>query len=173
MPDRPHRRAAAAVGPGRGGRVVPALQLLERRNDFCRASTLRTNGQSSQWEFPLLAKYRLPTRARPFVDAGFAWDTLEGFGQSVIVVQPRPDPASHEPESTDPQHHLGFRDWKRPRGACALFSRFARSPVHELGRSALPQFEPEGSRAIRARPKSWRGFRSDIRLRIDQTDEIR
>jgi hypothetical protein len=24
--------------------------------------------------------------ARPFVDAGFAWDTLEGFGQSVIVV---------------------------------------------------------------------------------------
>ena len=24
--------------------------------------------------------------ARPFVDAGFAWDILEGFGQSVIGV---------------------------------------------------------------------------------------
>jgi hypothetical protein len=36
---------------------------------------------------PLPAKYRLPTSWRaPFVDAGFAWDTREGFGQSVIVV---------------------------------------------------------------------------------------
>jgi opacity protein-like surface antigen len=55
------------------------------------AGTLRTNGRSSQWEFPLLAKYRLPTKlARPFVAAGFAWDTLEGFGQSVIIVSPVP-----------------------------------------------------------------------------------
>ena len=29
---------------------------------FLLASTLRTNGRSSQWEFPLLAKYRLPTK---------------------------------------------------------------------------------------------------------------
>jgi len=31
---------------------------------FLRASTLRTNGRSSQWEFPLLGKYRLPTNRR-------------------------------------------------------------------------------------------------------------
>ncbi len=54
-------------------------------------STLRTNGKTSAWEFPLLAKYRLPTKlARPFIDAGFAWDTLEGFEQSVVVVSPVP-----------------------------------------------------------------------------------
>jgi len=31
---------------------------------FLLVSTLRTNGRSSQWEFPLLAKYRLPTNWR-------------------------------------------------------------------------------------------------------------
>ena len=54
-------------------------------------STLRTNGSTGAWEFPLLAKYRFPSRlARPFVDAGIAWDTLQGFRQSVTVVSPIP-----------------------------------------------------------------------------------
>ena len=36
------------------------------------------------WEFPLLAKYRFPTRiVRPFADAGVAWDTLQGLTQSL------------------------------------------------------------------------------------------
>jgi Outer membrane protein beta-barrel domain len=36
------------------------------------------------WEFPLLAKYRFRMRlARPFVDAGVAWDTLSGLTQTI------------------------------------------------------------------------------------------
>jgi len=54
-------------------------------------STLTTKGSTGAWEFPLLAKYRLPLKlARPFVDAGVAWDTLQGFWQSVTVVSPVP-----------------------------------------------------------------------------------
>jgi hypothetical protein len=38
---------------------------------------------SSAWEFPLLAKYRFKAPvARPFVDAGVAWDTLSGLTQA-------------------------------------------------------------------------------------------
>jgi opacity protein-like surface antigen len=39
---------------------------------------------SGRWEFPLLLKYRFHGKiARPFVDAGVAWDTLTGISQSV------------------------------------------------------------------------------------------
>jgi len=38
-------------------------------------------GVSAAGEIPASDKL-----ARPFVDAGFAWNTREGFGQSVIVV---------------------------------------------------------------------------------------
>ena len=43
----------------------------------------RTSGNA--WEFPLLVKYKFPTKpfVRPFVDAGIAWDTLSGLTQSV------------------------------------------------------------------------------------------
>src|ERR1044071_8408436 len=42
----------------------------------------RTTGNA--WEFPLLAKYRLPTPViRPYVDAGLAFDTLSGVKQTV------------------------------------------------------------------------------------------
>jgi opacity protein-like surface antigen len=43
----------------------------------------RTTGNA--WEFPLLVKYRFPSKpfVRPFVDAGVAWDTLSGLTQSV------------------------------------------------------------------------------------------
>ncbi|MBZ5582896.1 MAG: porin family protein [Acidobacteriia bacterium] len=44
------------------------------------------NASASSWEFPLLAKYRFPTKVvRPFVDAGFAFDTLTGLKQSVAT----------------------------------------------------------------------------------------
>ena len=37
-------------------------------------------------EFPLLAKYRFPAKVvRPFVDAGFAFNTLSGLKQSVLT----------------------------------------------------------------------------------------
>ncbi len=36
------------------------------------------------WEFPLLLKYRFPTRIiRPYVDAGVAWDTLTGVSSTI------------------------------------------------------------------------------------------
>jgi hypothetical protein len=39
---------------------------------------------SSAWEFPLLAKYRLPGKVvRPYVAAGVVWDTLSGLGQTI------------------------------------------------------------------------------------------
>lgn len=54
-------------------------------------TTLTTEGKTGAWEFPVLAKYRFPTRVvRPFLDAGVAWDTLQGFKQAVTVVSPSP-----------------------------------------------------------------------------------
>ena len=50
--------------------------------------TVSTDNRESTgaWEFPLLAKYRLPVPLlHPFVDAGISWDTLQGFHQSVSV----------------------------------------------------------------------------------------
>lgn len=39
---------------------------------------------SGEWEFPVLAKYRFPGKlARPYVDAGVAFDKLMGVTQSV------------------------------------------------------------------------------------------
>lgn len=43
-----------------------------------------TDTTSNAWEFPLLLKYRFPMKiARPYVDAGVAWDTLNGLTQAV------------------------------------------------------------------------------------------
>ena len=43
-----------------------------------------TETTSNAWEFPLLVKYRFPMKiARPYVDAGVAWDTLNGLTQAV------------------------------------------------------------------------------------------
>lgn len=55
------------------------------------ASTITAGAHTGAWEFPVLAKYRFPTKiVRPFVDAGVAWDTLQGFKQSVTVVSINP-----------------------------------------------------------------------------------
>lgn len=54
-------------------------------NSFINAAAVfqaPTAGRTGAWEFPLLAKYRFPTRVvRPYVDAGVAWDTLMGLRQ--------------------------------------------------------------------------------------------
>ena len=48
------------------------------------AGPFATNFNSGRWEFPLLLKYRFKAPiARPFIDAGVAWDTLSGVSQSV------------------------------------------------------------------------------------------
>jgi opacity protein-like surface antigen len=47
------------------------------------AETRVTTGNA--WEFPILAKYRFSSEGpvRPYVDAGLAWDTLQGLKQVV------------------------------------------------------------------------------------------
>ncbi len=44
------------------------------------------NASASSWEFPLLAKYRFPTKVvRPFVDAGFSFATLTGLKHTITT----------------------------------------------------------------------------------------
>jgi outer membrane protein W len=41
-------------------------------------------GSSGNWEFPLVAKYRFPSKVvRPYLEAGVAWDTLSGLKNTV------------------------------------------------------------------------------------------
>jgi hypothetical protein len=48
-------------------------------------STDRTT--ASSWEFPLLLKFKLPSRiVRPYVDAGVAWDTLSGISDTITQI---------------------------------------------------------------------------------------
>ena len=43
-----------------------------------------SNTTGNAWEFPLLAKYRFPSKVvRPYVVAGIAWDTLQGLKQAI------------------------------------------------------------------------------------------
>jgi opacity protein-like surface antigen len=65
------------------------LDALYRRLDYTSSANLvdvfisgSTTGNA--WEFPLLAKYRFPSKViRPYVDAGVAWDTLSGLTQTI------------------------------------------------------------------------------------------
>ena len=43
-----------------------------------------SSATGNAWEFPLLAKYRLPLKVvHPYVDAGVAWDKLSGLTQTI------------------------------------------------------------------------------------------
>jgi opacity protein-like surface antigen len=45
---------------------------------------LDSSTTSGAWEFPLLAKYRFPTKiVRPYVAGGIAWDRLSGLTQTI------------------------------------------------------------------------------------------
>jgi opacity protein-like surface antigen len=61
------------------------FDILYRRFDYHGSGTLAgivtsTSVTANAWEFPLLAKYRFPTKImHPYVDAGVAWDTLSGL----------------------------------------------------------------------------------------------
>jgi hypothetical protein len=49
-------------------------------------NAITSTGSSGAWEFPLMAKYRFPTRiVRPYVAAGIAWDTLSGVTNAVGI----------------------------------------------------------------------------------------
>ena len=65
------------------------LDALYRHLDYTSSGNLvdaivNSKTSSGAWEFPLLAKYRFPSKVvRPYVDAGVAWDTLTGLTQTV------------------------------------------------------------------------------------------
>jgi hypothetical protein len=64
------------------------LDALYRRLNYTgvASATTSANVSGNGWEFPLLAKYRFPSKVvRPFVDAGFAFNTLSGLKQSVFT----------------------------------------------------------------------------------------
>jgi hypothetical protein len=84
------------IGPTAELRLPFSLSVefdaLYRHFNYSNAGCVLNNGvcsgffestTSGDWEFPLMAKYRLhfPV-ARPFVAAGVAWDTLSGLSQS-------------------------------------------------------------------------------------------
>ena len=47
-------------------------------------AALANSVHSNAWEFPLLLKYKFPSKIiRPYVDAGVAWDSLQGIKTSV------------------------------------------------------------------------------------------
>jgi opacity protein-like surface antigen len=51
------------------------------------ATTTNATTTGNSWEFPLLAKYRFGAKVlHPYVDAGVAWDTLQGLTQTVKSV---------------------------------------------------------------------------------------
>jgi opacity protein-like surface antigen len=46
-----------------------------------------SSATGNAWEFPLLAKYRFPTKVvHPYVDAGVAWDKLSGLTQAITSI---------------------------------------------------------------------------------------
>jgi hypothetical protein len=49
-------------------------------------TTTSASATSNAWEFPLLVKYRFPIKLiHPFVDAGMAFDSLQGLKETVTV----------------------------------------------------------------------------------------
>jgi opacity protein-like surface antigen len=65
------------------------FDILYRRFNYNGSGTLAgvvtsSSAAGNAWEFPLLAKYRFPTKmVHPYVDAGVAWDTLSGLKQAI------------------------------------------------------------------------------------------
>lgn len=66
---------------------------------------------ANAWEFPLLAKYRFPSKlVRPYVDAGVAWDTLQGLSQTVqkVVAGGTTTTTSSSPAELNQTTTMGF-----------------------------------------------------------------
>jgi len=48
------------------------------------ANAVTSIGSAGNWEFPLVAKYKFPSKiVRPYVEAGVAWDALSGLKNTV------------------------------------------------------------------------------------------
>ena len=47
-------------------------------------SVIASTGSSGNWEFPLVVKYKFPSKlVRPYLEAGAAWDSLAGLKNTV------------------------------------------------------------------------------------------
>ncbi len=102
LPDQPSALANTnryVVGPTVELRLPAGLGIefdaLFRQYDYQTTGGLivgstSTKANTNAWEFPLLLKYRMPTRVvRPFLDAGVAWDHLQGIEATVTrIVSP-------------------------------------------------------------------------------------
>jgi len=76
-------------------------------------TTTTDKATSSAWEFPILLKYRFHTPiARPYVDAGVAWDTLSGLTdtitQTVAPVFSTTTTSTSKPASLSNNTTMGF-----------------------------------------------------------------
>jgi hypothetical protein len=76
------------VGPTIEVRLPLGLAIefdaLYRRLDYTGHAFNPESVQGNEFEFPLLAKYKFPSKVvRPFVDAGFTFNTLSGLKQSL------------------------------------------------------------------------------------------
>jgi len=76
-------------------------------------TTTTDRATSSAWEFPILLKYRFPTRiARPYAEAGVAWDTLSGLTdtitQTVAPVFSSSTTSTSKPSSLANNTTMGF-----------------------------------------------------------------
>jgi hypothetical protein len=74
--------------------ALEADALYRRLNygsETCSSGSGCTIGHTTgnNWEFPVLAKYHFAKkRARPFIDAGIAWDVLTGLHQTLTFLGP-------------------------------------------------------------------------------------
>lgn len=51
-------------------------------------NAINSFGHSGDWEFPLVAKYKFPSRVvRPYVEGGVSWDTLSGVTNAVGITE--------------------------------------------------------------------------------------
>jgi hypothetical protein len=68
-----------------------------------------SNTTGSNWEFPLLLKYRFHFPVvRPFLDAGVAWDTLAGLKQTISEVSPVGLSSTSNPSELKKNTTMGF-----------------------------------------------------------------
>jgi hypothetical protein len=87
---------------------------------------------SGAWEFPLLVKYRFPTRiVRPYVDAGVVWDKLSGLTQ--LTYGATPASSTSRPSELRNNTVTGFAAGVGRRYPLALPQYFAGNPIYPLG----------------------------------------
>jgi hypothetical protein len=75
--------------PGGFGVQVDALYRRLNYDSSFNLANIVTNNRTTgnAWEFPILAKYRMPTPlVKPFVNAGIAFDTLSGVKQTAVSI---------------------------------------------------------------------------------------